>query len=221
MKKVFILALAVLLTAGIASIALAGITDPASPHNLTAEITGLTEPCRICHTPHAAVAPADGPLWNHELSVAAYTMYSSDSLDGAIAGSPTGVSKLCLGCHDGTVAIDSYEGVTGAIAITDAPFNANPGLTIDPDLSDTHPISIEYRPGVDPELEDPTTATIGTGTAILPIEKYMEDTDADSVGDTLHCSTCHDVHDTEAVTGTALLRTTNSGSALCVECHIK
>jgi hypothetical protein len=63
--------------------------------------------CVFCHTPHNA-SPAY-PLWNHDLSaVTNYTNYWSPTLNAydseAQAPEPDGSSKLCLSCHDGTVA---------------------------------------------------------------------------------------------------------------------
>ena len=63
----------------------------AQPWNGTGEI------CVVCHTPHhAALGVANAPLWNHELSVQAYTLYDlSPTFDGVgTIGQPDGVSKL-------------------------------------------------------------------------------------------------------------------------------
>ena len=58
--------------------------------------------CIFCHAPHNTTGV--GPLWNHALSAATYTPYSSSTLKATV-GQPTGASKLCLSCHDGTVAL--------------------------------------------------------------------------------------------------------------------
>jgi len=60
--------------------------------------------CQYCHTPHMALSGT--PLWNHKLSDRTYEIYWSTSLDANV-GQPTGSSKLCLSCHDGTVALDA------------------------------------------------------------------------------------------------------------------
>src|ERR1041385_334859 len=79
-----------------------------SKHNLsvtgpgTVKATTETEVCIFCHTPHRATG--EQPLWNHAGSAATYTPYSSSTLKAAV-GQPTGASKLCLSCHDGTVAL--------------------------------------------------------------------------------------------------------------------
>src|SRR5512139_3263798 len=70
--------------------------------------------CQPCHTPHNADSTAQGaPLWNHEVTTASFQPYASPTLDASV-GQPSGVTKLCLSCHDGTVAIDSFAGQTGS-----------------------------------------------------------------------------------------------------------
>src|SRR5437879_5236460 len=81
-----------------------------SPHNLSASGPGAIrasseqEVCIFCHAPHNA-SPIQ-PVWNRNMPVSAYTVYTSNSLD-AVPGQPTGSSKLCLSCHDGAIAIGS------------------------------------------------------------------------------------------------------------------
>src|SRR5262249_32120680 len=60
------------------------------------------------------------PLWNHELTAnyASYSMYQNGlggpqtgpkaSQAQPIATAPGGISLLCLSCHDGSVAVNSY-----------------------------------------------------------------------------------------------------------------
>src|SRR5947209_13642867 len=68
--------------------------------------------CKPCHTPHFA-HPERGQLWNHDIPSAtqAYTLFGGTA--GTSADIDT-VSKLCLGCHDGTVAVDSFGGNAGS-----------------------------------------------------------------------------------------------------------
>jgi len=247
MKKLLILTLAVIITAGMAGLALAGngagITG--SPHDLRATITelqdtgyGKSEICRICHSPHdhgiAEQYYLNGLLWNHAVSSATYTMYDSSwgfDLDGNVEAQPVGVSKLCLACHDGTVAIDTFDRYAGgAKYITDYPGVAGQYSRMIPafddgtnkDLRGTHPISIEYYPydgtAGDPWL-NPTSASMGGSGTIADVLDY-------STGSTkglVQCSSCHDVHDApvESVPGTPLLRVDLEGSAICLACHVK
>jgi len=219
MKKLFVLAIAVLFVVSMASMASALITG--SKHDLRGDPGGPVasgEICIVCHTPHAAMS-GQTLLWNHELSTATYQMYASGTIDGTIAGSPNGISKLCLGCHDGTVAIDNYGGTTGAGTTIDT---YNTAYVIDPDMRDTHPISIVWPAvGVDPELENPDNILKDLGNS-GSIRNNLEDVDGDGTKETMQCSTCHDVHDSETDTGAAsLLRVNNAASALCLKCHLK
>ena len=82
-----------------------------------AAVGGTSEVCVFCHTPHGATAADQGgatlraPLWNRRVPAGAtYTPYTSSSMDSQtiVAGfnnQPGGSSKLCLSCHDGTLAI--------------------------------------------------------------------------------------------------------------------
>ena len=105
-------------------------------HDLSAAGTGRGNPCSFCHTPHGAISGT--PLWNHALSETTYRIYQSSSL-AANLSQPTGSSKLCLSCHDGTVALTrTIRGGTDGAYIR--PGSANLGT----DLSDDHPISFVY-----------------------------------------------------------------------------
>src|SRR5678815_582510 len=98
--------------------------------------------CIFCHTPHNA-APIQ-PLWNRSLPLSAYTVYSSTSLQ-AKPGQPTGSSKLCLSCHDGTIALGSVLSREQPIAMAGGVTTLPPGATnLGTDLSDDHPISFRY-----------------------------------------------------------------------------
>jgi predicted CXXCH cytochrome family protein len=183
-----------------------------SPHDFTGKSWNPgDELCQPCHTPHDADTTALGsPLWNHELTAASFTLYASGTLDATDVGQPDGISKLCLSCHDGTVALDSFGGATGSNFIL-APYLVGDGA----DLTGEHPISFTYNTGLadaDGELVYPETAMSGLGGTIQ----------ADLlVGDQLGCFSCHDVHDTQAVADGHLLVKDNTGSELCLTCHIK
>ena len=160
MKKSFFLFAVLALLAGFSGVSIAGIQG--SVHDFSGFSFAGGQICLPCHTPHNAESDA-APLWNHELSVATYNLYSSPSMQATV-NQPTGASKLCLSCHDGTVAVDSFGGDSGTIFI-DA-FSADANLTTD--LSNDHPISFVYDTALataDPGLFDPSTTivTIGSG----------------------------------------------------------
>ena len=72
--------------------------------------------CGVCHATHKAVNEPSAPLWNHQSTgVAAYTVYKSPTFDGQgglTITNPSASSKLCLSCHDGTVAVENFGGIT-------------------------------------------------------------------------------------------------------------
>ena len=90
-----------------------------SVHNLSASGPGSIKsssennPCIFCHTVHKAIGSS--PLWNHTLSsVSNYVVYTSTRLQslGITVPQPSGSSRLCLSCHDGTVALGSISSKT-------------------------------------------------------------------------------------------------------------
>ena len=194
-----------------------GITG--SPHDFSGDGWNTTgEICRVCHAPHdqGRTTGLVGLLWNHTLSSATYTMYSSSTLDGAIDANPTGISKMCLGCHDGTVALDDFDGHGGTTFIGTGDQIPQLQDAGNPDLRATHPISIVYDT-TDTGLH-PTSNNMGTSGTIADVLE----------GGKVQCSSCHDVHDSagEAVANTKLLRVgqtsgTGSPSGLCLTCHDK
>ena len=191
---------------------------------------GRGEICRVCHVPHdhqlSTKYYETGLLWNRELSSENYIMYDqawSSSIDGTVSAQPDGTAVLCLGCHDGTVALDTFDkygGTAGRELGTgdyyDAGFKVGVVSGSDLDLTGTHPISVTYDDSVAARgLNDSGTTTIGTS-------GFIDDVlDADKV----QCSSCHDVHDSpKAVAGTHLLRVQNGNadpSGLCLTCHDK
>jgi len=182
--------------------------------------------CRVCHTPHHANTDViNSPLWNHALTSASYQIYTSPTIDATI-GQPSGTSKLCLSCHDGTVAIDSYGGRNG----TNHMMSWHMGY-LGTDLKNDHPISFEYNSALaaaDKGLEDPSIASSGLGGTIEEDLLF---------NGRLECSSCHDVHvsrNTQGCNGchnmgggapflkqTLSLRVDNTNSAFCLTCHKK
>ncbi|TNF32010.1 MAG: cytochrome C [Deltaproteobacteria bacterium] len=179
-----------------------------SEHDFSSQGWAQGEICLPCHTPHNAnQAVTQAPLWNHEVTTASFTVYSSPTLQAQVA-QPGASSKLCLSCHDGTVAIDSFGGTTGTTMIS-------AGARVGTDLSNDHPVSFTY---------DASLATTD-GQLINPAADG--DTDPNTVGmappyvplfaGRLECASCHDPHNGTNLAG--LLRVSNAGSGLCLKCH--
>jgi hypothetical protein len=166
-------------------------------HNLSVsgpgEIRSMseTEVCKFCHIPHSAVAPQ--PLWGHTLStVRSYATSQMTTGPGTrfAAPQPDGSSRLCLSCHDGTIALGDIAGEPRPVEMTGAQRLA-PGRRgfIGTDLSGSHPISFVV-PSSDPggygRIRD---------MGLRPITAIHSDSDVrlDSQGK-MQCTTCHDPH---------------------------
>lgn len=183
--------------------------------------------CNFCHIAHKFGSAPTGPgylLWNHTLSnVTNYGVYTSDSMRSTptdLGGGQLTVSNLCLSCHDGTVAVNSwYEPVSGKN------FQPLPQGTLfvgedmmTRDLTKQHPINFTYPDAT-------TAASIG----ILP----AADTNSiDGSGNVplfsgrMQCATCHDPHAGPSSGVSLFFRTFPSTAAqtttgtFCVYCHL-
>jgi predicted CXXCH cytochrome family protein len=133
-----------------------------------------------------------------------YRIYQSSTTDARI-DQPSGPSKMCLSCHDGTLAVGlvANRGMQDPIVMTQR--RIGPGssrLTID--LSDDHPIGFRYDRALfrrDPQLVNPDIVTHR-----LPRGPR----------DLVQCTTCHDPHDN---TLGNFLREADLYSAICLSCH--
>src|SRR5436853_7285996 len=161
-----------------------------------------SEICIFCHTPHRATAAQ--PLWNHTLSEATYTPYNSSTIKAAV-GQPTGASKLCLSCHDGTVALGMVNSRSTPIQMRNGVATLPAGSArIGTDLSDDHPVSFTYDSALvtaNGQLRDPSSLN----------QKVRLDHN-----NQMQCTSCHDPHNNEF--GKFLVKN-NYASGLCVECH--
>jgi hypothetical protein len=179
--------------------------------------------CVVCHAPHNSnLTISDAPLWNHtNSSLASYTLYSSVTTK-AVIGQPGNTSKLCLSCHDGTVAIDSFGGTVGSVTIgtgyTGAKATTNMGST----LKDDHPIGFPYDTTLvtaNGSLFDPTATTVTIGTSPTKTGKVS---DLMLYSGKVECSSCHDVHNTFTVGTTGMLKMAAGGAThICAACHNK
>jgi hypothetical protein len=204
------------------------------------------------------------PLWNKVLGApGAYTRYSTlatptfDSQEAPVGS----VSLACLSCHDGTQAMDVVLNSPGSGGYNPGgaeidptalgPMTGSPVPMLGTDLSNDHPISMQYAGGGadigdgdgtapgpfgDPDFVAPEKATIN----LQPI--WWVDSPAGTAGTRektdmllytrndlgvqepfVECGSCHDPHN--ASTGgpntVAFLRIDNTASQVCTACHIK
>ena len=176
-------------------------------HNLSASGPGRvraqseSQVCIFCHAPHNTGGLR--PLWNRDLSAASYQIYRSTTLDAA-PGQPTGSSKLCLSCHDGTIALGSVLSRSEQIRMSGGDFMPSGLSNLGTDLSDDHPVSFFYTAGLaasDWQLKSPES---------LPHEVRLD------AGGQLQCTSCHDAHHNKF--GNFLALRMEFGE-LCLSCH--
>jgi predicted CXXCH cytochrome family protein len=191
------------LVVGVGSAAMADIAG--SAHDFVGKSWNPTgEVCIACHTPHDAdMSLPDSPLWNHEVTAAIYTLYSSPTMDVPV-GQPGDVSRLCLSCHDGSVALDSFGGATGETYIGSE-------FEIDTDLRDDHPVGMDWQHQT--LLAYPNCSACHTVNPMAYFGPPFFD-------GRVECATCHDPHN-GGPSEPGLLRRTVAGSALCLWCHSK
>jgi predicted CXXCH cytochrome family protein len=159
--------------------------------------------CIFCHTPHKA-RPDIPYLWNRADSTINYIPYQSSTLYASV-GQPTGASKLCLSCHDGTIALGALVSESVEIPfIGGIRFIPEGPTKLGSDLSDDHPVSFAFDSTLalnNTELVNPSS---------LPTEVKL-DTDGQ-----LQCTACHDPH--IDLNGKFLVLS-NAFSNLCKACH--
>lgn len=143
-------------------------------------------PCSYCHTPEGRVLEGDVS------SAASYRVYGADGRGPQLSGAPSGPSLLCLSCHDGSMAGDATNRTVTSLG---------------KDLTNDHPISLEYDPLMDGSLHS-AADVIAAGLKLH----------GEGGRFSVECTTCHDPHDNSLG---SFLRRSNEGSRLCFTCHNK
>ena len=162
--------------------------DQLGSHDLTPTGTGpvkgaLTNSCLYCHAPHGAMS-SPTPLWNQQLSIQTYNFYTSTTYhQTGVQPGLNSPSKLCLSCHDGTVApgqtvIYGKMSTTGSMKTTSV-FGS--------DLKSSHPFSL-----VTPLVDTPNVNTLLFGTP-----PKTADPTVSLINGTIECTTCHEPHATD------------------------
>ncbi|MCL7488635.1 MAG: cytochrome c3 family protein [Desulfobulbaceae bacterium] len=138
------------------------------------------------------------------MSTAIYTLYSSPTMD-VIADQPGAASKVCLACHDGTISIDSFGGMSGSISIGG---NADVGTN----LADDHPVGIDWN-------HQTAGSACTTCHPIIWVDSVaiMTFPPTPMFNGKVECPSCHDPHNGFDLPH--LVRDTMAGSQLCFNCH--
>jgi predicted CXXCH cytochrome family protein len=175
------------------------------PGEIKAPPGGEERICVFCHTPHNA-SPLT-PLWNKNIQgvnydAAAYPPYTSTTMVSKILTGPTGASRLCLSCHDGTIALGAVLLPTAPIMLENTAGGYIPSRSrIGRALTNHHPISFSYYDAAsNPEINPspPLSTLLFYSNAVI------------------QCTTCHDPHDNG---NKKFLAVNNMNSALCLLCH--
>ena len=238
--------LVALLLFSLCSASWAGIAD--TKHNLaddvraTGDIKAVSEKriCVFCHIPHSA--QTGSPLWNRSMPIppGGYTMYDSIYLQranypmpaelGMTESEPGSISRQCLSCHDGTVAIGSVYLLGGTImgstqiamqnVEADGTMPSTAAGFIGTDLSIHHPVGIEYDPSVLIALNSDTrTMELKSVAEVAASDLKLYEYNGKQY---VECSSCHDPH----TQNTKFLRVSGGNHAqnvvgTCTSCHDK
>ncbi len=227
MKKVLILVVALTLAA--AGVAFAGIAN--TRHNLSTSSpagnkyfsTNEDEICVFCHTPHGATAV---PLWNRNAPAGPFTGYTSNTFNGGAIVLGAG-SLNCLSCHDGVSGLNVIVNGVGPGAGRAITMNANGNVIgagptdLGTDLSNDHPVGFLYA----------TSAAADNGIAAATTAlntNWINTSGATTIAGLLRsgqveCASCHEPHveNTYDTNKVSFLRNANSGSNMCLTCHLK
>jgi predicted CXXCH cytochrome family protein len=197
-----------LVAIGIASAAMAASVGSVkgSKHDLSKSGPGPikaeseSQSCVFCHIPHGG-APKTALSGRPEIGNT-HRAYESTTLRGR-ASTPSGTTRICLSCHDGTIAVGQTR--KGSIKMQGvAPDGRIPGTrhsNLGTDLRATHPVSMTTAAGAK---------------AHGPMDRRVR---LDSGGQ-VQCTSCHDPHAEYAgsTEGKFLVAATKA-SELCVTCH--
>ncbi len=156
------------------------------------------DPCIFCHVSHRA---GPGRLDNRPDPRPGHIPYDSSTI-GVKPGAPTGASRICLSCHDGTIAPGHTRVRNIAMTSGDTPIAKERRSDLGTDLRGTHPIS--FRPARGAQTHSPPPSD--------PVH-------LDASGQ-IQCTSCHDPHveSRDPEVGKFLVKPSGD-SALCVSCH--
>jgi hypothetical protein len=232
LKRTLILVLAVSLI--IAGVAMATVVS--TKHDMRAIVTGIdgrsitatgsltTQVCVFCHHPHRGTSTLAGSvlLWNINDNAQTYATYSSPTTNATDIGGNVGTDDaakytlLCMGCHDGGGASNTFIRSAADGALGTAPDLLTGNTNLGSTLEDDHPVDFVY----------PSTAIAADGLTDIKIAAGGQV--VGNVGSTtyplyigtMQCATCHNVHNGDS-SGVQFMRGNNiiANSEICRDCH--
>ncbi|MFZ5906209.1 MAG: cytochrome c3 family protein [Nitrospirota bacterium] len=193
-------------------------------HNLSVSGPGpvgaITESeiCKFCHTPHNASPSV--PLWNHVVTTEQnYVNYWSPTLKSypsqEAAPPVDGFSRLCLSCHDGTVALGALVSREEEIeTVPDVLTESIPGY-LGTDLSGGHPISIIFDSALaNLRNSDPNIMHLNWPINDPDVQLYSTQN-----GSGVQCTSCHDPHGGKGGTEAPPFWRKTTYDEVCLVCH--
>jgi hypothetical protein len=206
-----------------------------------------TEICVFCHVPHSA-RPVGAPLWNRSMPTTDYVMYESDYLRrmeypiatslGVDNDTPGALSRQCLSCHDGTIAVGAVHKLRYNVLTTPIDMVGVDGSGMIPDtaagfigtnLTKHHPVGIVFDDTKSYTFNDGSTRDmelVYDATSAIKLFEYPSEPGKKYV----ECSSCHDPHKEGSNTkleSNKFLRVDSEGSLgknfykTCISCHSK
>ena len=231
------------------------------PHDMTTYgyVDNQDRVCAFCHTPHHAASTGGEylPLWSRAEDTKPFNVaYNSSTINASALQEATsdkaiGPTRLCMSCHDGTIAPDQHYGASaGAATLTGDNYSlVGNGAGVGAGaagLTNDHPVGFDYvAVGIGPEDGiAPDQATLDAAANDPSADAWIRNPNAPflgnpqglKVGDRLYvaangnaymtCATCHDVHNKKNVylgdePINYLVLAPQAGSKLCLSCHIK
>ncbi|HET8542583.1 MAG TPA: cytochrome c3 family protein [Anaeromyxobacter sp.] len=154
--------------------------------------------CIFCHISHHS---GEIVLSNRPDPFANHRPYESSTISTA-PGAPTGTSRICLSCHDGTIAVGQTRNGRIRMIKGNQPIGPERKANLGTDLRRSHPISM---------------VTAQSKKVRKPVRGDPVSLDASGM---VQCTSCHDPHDEwrDPVIGKFLVKP-SSRSALCSSCH--
>jgi hypothetical protein len=148
--------------------------------------TSETRVCIFCHSSHNA--SSEGPLWNHKTTSSGKFQTYKRSTMVSNPEQPNGSTKLCLSCHDGTIAVGAIRGRAVPIPMKNVTVSGKIPVSrkshIGTDLRGSHPVSVKFDQRV----------ALTNKSLKWPISDPEQAVGTDHNG-YVQCTSCHDPHD--------------------------
>ena len=159
-----------------------------SKHDFSSAAWSGGSSCGACHVPHRGDR-LKTPKWGGPAAI--------QSAPSSEPGRPGPLSRICLGCHDGSTARDTFGDETGGLSMPARSRIGSSGR-----MGNDHPVGVRYPTGA---RKYQPLSRVEQGERIRLFDGKVE------------CSSCHDPHN--SYDQPYLLVMPNDESQLCTSCH--